>query len=276
MQKLPRLFAIVFVVGIAVIIAKTLKDNYEQSSDKTAPVDSPKATDSRIKETGGYKSFNSDNLSEGSVLNGGEQKQSSLDTATQSSTVSNGESKTKSTQIKDRDGDRDNLNAQDVDANGHDEQVNLDSPFPVDIVQPQEVFAVDVQSGQLVWSVDGAQYSSNDTLSRIDVSVVGDGGANHQQSFKQGETLSMTQTLADGFYNWEMVTVPSLDPQMKAQLSNARKNMTAAEQEQLMARYRTQGMLPTQAEIEANRQSGYFRIVNGAIVRDQQEQRLIK
>jgi hypothetical protein len=88
-------------------------------------------------------------------------------------------------------------------------------------------------------------------------------GKSMRRSFVQGEAIVVNDQLPDGHYLWESVITPEIDAYTKQEMRSVRESGNMAEEQALMERLRTEGSLPTEAQIQENRQTGSFSVQNG-------------
>ena len=88
-------------------------------------------------------------------------------------------------------------------------------------------------------------------------------GKSMRRSFVQGEAIVVNDQLPDGHYMWESVITPEIDAYTKQEMHSVRDSGNMAEEQALMQRLRTEGSLPTEAQIQENRQTGSFSVKSG-------------
>lgn len=120
--------------------------------------------------------------------------------------------------------------------------------------------------GSLTFEPERSTRTALPDIKATSVSVMGDGGEVLEFSSEHGQPVIVTSNLDDGFYKWEAVHQPELNPRVDEELSAAREAGDFQAERQLKREYRRQGLLPTEEEAEANVQSGTFRVLNGQMV----------
>lgn len=98
------------------------------------------------------------------------------------------------------------------------------------------------------------------------ISVMGDDGEVLEFSSEHGQPVIVTSNLDDGLYKWEAVHQPDLNPRVREELSAAREAGDLQAEHELKREYRRQGLFPSEEEVQANIQSGTFRVQNGQMV----------
>jgi hypothetical protein len=93
-----------------------------------------------------------------------------------------------------------------------------------------------------------------------------------KQELTAGSSMTLSGGLPDGIYKWEAVTVPRIPDTVKQELSTFRESGNVAKMNEMMEKYREQGLFPTEEEISDNRTSGSFRIHEGSIVDNTEEE----
>jgi hypothetical protein len=104
------------------------------------------------------------------------------------------------------------------------------------------------------------------------VNIDGPGNYSANREVVAGESATITDELPDGLYKWEAVTVPRIPENVKSELMAVRQSGNMSKSNELMEKYREQGLYPTESEILSNRLSGSFRIHEGNIIDNTDEE----
>lgn len=124
----------------------------------------------------------------------------------------------------------------------------------------QKVTLVDGSEGMVEWlPPSDVQYS------KADVTIVTQYGERVNYSFGPNEAMALESTLPDGLYQWESVVTPEIDPYVMEQMRDARMSGDMAAQDQILQKLRAEGLYPTAAELENNRQAGAFVVREGVV-----------
>ena len=122
---------------------------------------------------------------------------------------------------------------------------------------------------QIVFSFDD---SKQDYYDKTLLNISGPDGFSESSEFGSGEPVSYTGGLDDGIYKWEAVTVPRIPESVKTELMTLRESGNMTEASQRMKEYRDQGLFPSEQEVAENRISGGFRIQDGVLVEQVEEE----
>ena len=125
---------------------------------------------------------------------------------------------------------------------------------PVDIVS----FRSDIESGYIEWAPPQEL-----DYKQTDIVISGSNGETVRHSFSSGEPLVLQGSLPDGVYNWESVVTPNIDPYVRQEMNQVRLQGDLQAEQQLTRRLRSQGYLQSEAQSNANRQSGTFTVRDG-------------
>ena len=98
---------------------------------------------------------------------------------------------------------------------------------------------------------------------QADLVVIAPSGERIKRSFSSGEPIVLDESLPDGVYKWESVVSPKVDPYVREEMQAVRNSGNLESEEALIRRLRNEGSLPTEAQSEANRQSGTFIVRDG-------------
>ncbi len=120
--------------------------------------------------------------------------------------------------------------------------------------------------GSLTFERQGATRADLPDIKASRVSVMGDDGEVLEFSSEHGQPVIVTSNLDDGMYKWEAVHQPDLSPRVREELSAAREAGDFRAERELKRDYRRQGLLPSEEEVQANIQTGTFRVQNGQMV----------
>jgi hypothetical protein len=149
---------------------------------------------------------------------------------------------------------------------------NTEEPQTVSTVAPD--FLVSGYAGSIYWEPNVAKgdaaFSDANTYAHLDLKLSSPTGKLIQQRFQPGEPVGLSAeqgVLPDGLYKWETVAVPTVDPQVRAEMVAVRESGDFTAEQALIARLRGRGMLPTEAQARSNVQSGHFTIRGGEMVR---------
>lgn len=168
----------------------------------------------------------------------------------------------------------DEENARDEDSATADIETSapVDGKLTEDTAEPEPI-QVTADGSQVTISMDEALQA--DMATKYDKAVIqltGPKNYMQNQELVAGAPMTITDTLEDGVYKWEAVTVPKIPEAVKKELSTIRAAGDSVKMNEMMEKYREQGLFPTEEEIRANRISGSFRIHEGSIVDNTEEE----
>ena len=115
--------------------------------------------------------------------------------------------------------------------------------------------------GALTW-----EPSTVSDYESIQIRVSGPNNVAITEDFYSGEVAIITEPLPDGYYHWQSVTTPKIDPFIKKQLTAVRESGDSVKERELLQRFRDEGRLLTHEQAKNNVRSGGFRVVNGQIL----------
>ena len=116
----------------------------------------------------------------------------------------------------------------------------------------------DSESGYMEW-----QAPTDSPYSNAEINITGPNGEQLKRTFAPGEAIVVDESLADGHYMWESVVTPEIDPSVREQMREVRQAGDFQAEQEMIARLRAQGSLPTEAQAQENRKSGSFSVRNG-------------
>lgn len=99
-----------------------------------------------------------------------------------------------------------------------------------------------------------------------DVVVITPSGKRLSRSYTPGEPMVLDENLPDGFYTWESVVTPEIDPYARKEMIQARESGNLQQEQALMQKLRDQGSIPTATEARENKQSGAFLVTDGVAI----------
>ncbi len=115
--------------------------------------------------------------------------------------------------------------------------------------------------GSLTW-----EPSSFTDYESIQIQLSGPDNITIKKDFYSGEVASITESLPDGYYNWQSITTPTIDPYVRQQMTAVRESGDLVAETELKQRFRDEGSLLTREQAKNNLQSGGFRVANGQIL----------
>lgn len=115
--------------------------------------------------------------------------------------------------------------------------------------------------GGLTWEPEQATDYKN-----LQIQLNGPDELQITRDFSSGEIASITESLPDGYYNWQAITTPSINPYIRQQMAAVRESGDAQAEQQLRQRLESEGHIPTREQAKNNTQSGGFRVANGALI----------
>ena len=133
-------------------------------------------------------------------------------------------------------------------------------------------FLVTADTGGVYWepAPQAADLNSNlNSYAHLELTLASPTGKIINHRFAPGEPVGLgaaSGTLHDGVYKWETVTAPVVEPHVRAEMAAVREAGDFAAEQTLIKEFRGQGLLPTEAQARANRQSGHFVVQNGQIL----------
>ena len=150
-------------------------------------------------------------------------------------------------------------------------QFEYDGELPAH-VQEHRSTTVTGDSARLVWNLDANKLNIDLGHYRaVALKIQPSTGAAVSQRLDASETLALEGSFADGGYNWEIVLEPAVSEETQAAMREIRAESDPALAAERIAELRRQGALPTIEESHRNRLSGYFTLLNGAVVSSAQE-----
>lgn len=147
-----------------------------------------------------------------------------------------------------------------------------------DVSGADEGFALDEQSDSFAQADNKVRFASEEAegvlrweapeelaYTNAKVIISGEGNDIAVRDFKPGEAIELYGDLPDGVYNWETVITPEIDPSVREQMREIRASGDFEAEQELKARFRADGSLPSEAEASDNRQSGSFIVRDGIV-----------
>lgn len=121
-------------------------------------------------------------------------------------------------------------------------------------------FSAEETSGVIRWEApEGLSYSNAKVI------ISGKGGDMTTRNFSPGEPIELYGELPDGVYGWETVISPEVDEFVREEMRSVRASGDLQAENELKARLRAEGSLPTKEQARENRQSGNFVVQDGIV-----------
>jgi hypothetical protein len=137
---------------------------------------------------------------------------------------------------------------------------------------PLPAFVVTGDAGGVYWepNLEAVDANSNaNSYAHLELTLASPTGRIINRRFAAGEPVALSGiqgSLSDGMYKWETVTAPVIDEHVRTEMAVVRESGDFAAEQALVTRLRSQGVLPTEAQAQANVQSGEFTVRGGAVL----------